>query len=266
MKALPVPKRAVIASSTTDSERRAGHWFYISVALLVIITSVAAFAPSILDQPGRTLPLTWLVAAHGVVTGGWVVLFLVQATLIATKRTSVHRRLGAAGLLLAAVMVVLGYQVTIGFGRRGLDLSGDVLRAISRSGSRRDPATMLFPLAELVNFAALVAVGVWYRHRPDVHKRLMLFALTVLVIEPVLHLVGHLSGHTPMLRGKGPRISGPLMLVLLCASAVNDRLSRGRVHPVSLVTPILMVAWQMVIVFVVFPSKLWHTCAAWLVR
>jgi hypothetical protein len=94
----------------------------------------------------------------------------------------------------------------------------------------------------------------------------MLFALIVIVDEPLLHLVGHFSSLWPMLRGSGTRITGPTLLLLLSASAVNDRFSRGRIHRVSLITPILLIAWQVLLVVVVLPSEVWHRCAAWLVR
>jgi hypothetical protein len=247
-------------------ERRGRQWFYLAAGLLFIVINLAGFGPSILDQSARRLPLTWLVAAHGTATGAWFILFLAQATLITIDRAAVHRRMGLVGLLLAALIVMLGYQVTVGFGRRGFDLSGDVVRAISRTGSRSSAATVVFPLAELVSFASLVVMALWYRRRPDVHKRLMLFALIVIVDEPLLHFVGHLSSHWPILRGSGTRISGSILLVLLSASAVHDRFSFGRIHRVSLVTPILLITWQVVIVLFVFPSEVWHRCAAWLVR
>jgi hypothetical protein len=223
MDAAAVPGRPSITIGTPPAtEGRGQQWFYVTAGLLFIVLNLAGFGPSILDQSARRLPLTWLVVAHGTVTGG--------------------------------------------LGRRGFDLSGDVVRAISRTGSRSSAATTLFPLAELLSFACLVVMALWYRRRPEVHKRLMLFALIVMVNEPLLHLVGHLSSHWPMLKGSGIRISGPMLLVLLSASAVNDRLSLGQIRRVSLVTPILLIAWQVVIVFVVFPSEVWHRCAAWLVR
>jgi hypothetical protein len=117
-----------------------------------------------------------------------------------------------------------------------------------------------------VSFAVLVALAFWYRRRPEVHKRLMLFAVIVIVDEPLLHLVGYLSSQWPVLRGSGTRIAGATLLVLLSASAVNDWFSRGRIHRASAVTPLLLIAWQVTIAVIVFPSDVWHKCAAWLVR
>jgi hypothetical protein len=164
-------------------------------------------------------------------------------------------------------MVVLGYLVTIQAGRRGYDLSGDLHGAISRSGRPFSAAGLLFPLAELLNFGVLVAAGLWYRHRPDIHQRLMFLATVSLANEPILHLVGYLARYWPSLHGAGIRISVPITILLLFTSAIHDRVSRSRIHPVSLWVPILLTAWQNVTLpFVVLPSALWREFAAWLVR
>ena len=94
--------------------RRVDHWFYIAVALSVILISVAGFGPSIVDQSRRNAPLTPLVGAHGIVAAGWLLLFLRQSVLVATGRTAVHRRLGRIGPLLAVTMIVLGVLMVVG--------------------------------------------------------------------------------------------------------------------------------------------------------
>jgi hypothetical protein len=91
----------------------------------------------------------------------------------------------------------------------------------------------------------------WFRDRREIHKRLMLLATVGLASEPILHLVGHLSAYWPVLRGAGTKISVPASFLLLSASAIYDRISRGRIHPVSLWVPILVFAWQNVLAFMV---------------
>jgi hypothetical protein len=257
-----------ITPAATRSRRRVERWFYISAALFMILLSVVGFGPSIVDQPRRNAPSTPLVTAHGIAAGAWLLLFLAQVTLVATRRAAVHRRLGTVGPLVAVVLIVVGYLATIEFGRRGYDLSGDVIRALSQTGSRRrDPAGLVFPLADLLSFGLLAGAGLWYRRRPEIHKRLMLFALIALAGEPILHLVGHMAGHWPTLRGAGIKISVPITILLLSASAIYDRISRGRIHPASLWVPIVLFAWQNVlVVFVVFRSTLWREFAACLIR
>jgi hypothetical protein len=168
-------------------------------------------------------------------------------------------------------MIVVGYVVATNMVRRGYDLSGDLNRVLFAPGSRPPAAaTVLFPLAELLTFGALVAAGLWYRHRPEIHKRLMLLALIPLAQEPVNHFIGHLIGYWPTLFSAGRSISraaGPaLTMLFLAISAIHDRVSEGRVHPVSLWVPVLLLAWMFALPLIVFPSAAWHELAARLVH
>ena len=94
----------------------------------------------------------------------------------------------------------------------------------------------------------------------------MLFALFPLVGEPVIHLIGYLAGHWPALQGAAGMIAGPASLLLLSVSAVHDKVSQGRIHPVSLWAPLVLLAWQSALAMVVFPSAVWREFAVWLTR
>ena len=115
-------------NSATVNQPRVDRWFFIVVGLLMIFLNFVAFGPSIVDPSGRRIPLpfTPLVAAHVAVSTAFLFVFLAQATLVATGRTDVHRRLGIIGALLAAALIVLGYFALVGEARRGFDLSGDL--------------------------------------------------------------------------------------------------------------------------------------------
>jgi uncharacterized membrane protein YozB (DUF420 family) len=266
-----MPEHATVITGTAARHRRVDHWFYIGVALFVIVISVAGFAPSIVDQSRRNAPMTLLVGAHGIVAASWLFLFLLQSLLVGTGRTDVHRRLGRMGPILAVTMIVVGVLMLRGDPDGSSDLSGDLARALSPPGAPRlSPEEalpgVLFPLAGFLNFGVLVALGLWYRRRPEIHKRLMLFALFPLVVEPVMHLIGYLAGHFPALQGAGGVIASPASLLLLLVSATHDKLSQGRIHPVSLWTPALLFVWQSALALVVFPSAVWREFAFWLAR
>jgi hypothetical protein len=238
----------------------------------MILVSVAGFGPSIIDQSRRSAPPTPLDIAHGIVAGAWLLLFLTQATLVATGRVAVHRRLGRVGPVLAVVMIVLVFLTTVEMGRRGYDLSLDVTRVFPPppgslpSSAAERTAGILSPLLRFLAFPVLVAAGLWYRHRPDIHKRLMLFAVLGLVSTPLVHLSGYLLGHWPAQRGLFSIIGGATAILLYSASAVYDKVSQGRIHPVSLWVPILIFAWDVVLVFAVMPSVAWREFGSWLIR
>jgi hypothetical protein len=243
--AVPVTRRAPAI------ERR----FYIGTGLLAILIASAGFLPGIVNASGRTAPLTTLLVVHGAVYLMWLALFVVQATLVATRHTPLHRRLGPLGGVLAVAMIVLGYASVIAMGRRGFDLSGDL-------GIAADPlAFMVLPLGDLAAFTILVGAAFWYRRRPEIHKRLMLLAtIGTLMPAPLAHFIGH----TPQLRAHPASILVPIA-VLLSLSAIHDRVAKGRVHPISLWVALALFVWSNLRAAVIGPSAAWHQFAGWLI-
>ena len=122
--------RTTVPSAKAARLPRVGRSFYVATAAFVILLSVAGFGPSLFDGSMRNDPPSSLVIFHGLVASAWLLLFLLQATLAATGRTSIHRRLGAVAPVLAVIMIVLTFQTTIELVRRGHDLSGDLLRKL----------------------------------------------------------------------------------------------------------------------------------------
>jgi hypothetical protein len=244
--------------------------FYVGAAVFVILLNMAGFLPSLIDQSRRVAPPTWLVTAHGALAGAWLLFFLVQATLVATRRTAIHRRLGVAGAFIASAMIAVGSLTVIDLTRRGYDLSGDLARAAFAPGSPPLPredfaAGMLPPLLGFANFGILTGLGLAFRRRPAVHKRLMVLALGVLVPTPLIHLSGHLIG-------RWPGLYGALNLAILIVAnalpfsvAVHDKVSDGRVHPISLWVPVLLIVETFGLIAVVMPSDGWRRLALWLV-
>jgi hypothetical protein len=92
---------------------------------------------------------------HGFLFTAWIVLFLVQTSLVVVKRTDIHRKLGVAGGLLALLMVVIGPLTAITAARRG-------------EGSAAPPdipplVFLVVPLGDIVIFVLLVGAAFYYR-------------------------------------------------------------------------------------------------------
>jgi hypothetical protein len=157
---MPQDATVVIAPATTGNRRRVERWFYIHVALLMILLNVVAFGPSIIDPSSRNvpLPLTPLVTAHAIVSAAVLMLFLLQSTFVATRNIAVHRRVGIAGAVLAVIFVVTGFFTVVEDARRGFDLSGDIGRVPPPPGIQAPPeALTLILLSFFVAFAILLA-------------------------------------------------------------------------------------------------------------
>ena len=155
----------------------------------------------------------------------WLLAFLVQVTLVPAGRLDVHRRLGIISVLLSAAFIVVTWFMLVEGARRGFDLSGDLIPR----GTSVDPGAFLAPANALALIGVLIGAAVWYRQRPAVHKRLMMFALLTSTGAPITHLVGHWSALRPY-----PVINIIGGILLLCLPAIHDRMSQRRIHPVSL--------------------------------
>jgi hypothetical protein len=218
---------------------------------------VAAFGPSIVHTEKRVGPVTPLEAVHGIAFFAWLLLFIAQSILARSGNLVLHRRLGMWSVILAAALVVLGYQTTIAMGRRGYDLSGDIV------GARSDPlAAMAFPLLDIFMFAVLFLAAYLYRRRGAIYKRLMLLALTgALMPAPIVHLTGHFV----FFRGKG-FLTPLLVAAFLTAGAIYDRIKLRRIHPVSLWIALAIFLLDNLCFVVVMPSGVWHAVAVRLIK
>jgi hypothetical protein len=231
---------------------KVGRWDFVAIGFFFVLVATAGFGPSLVNPTHRIAPLTPLVSIHGILFSGWVLLYLAQAALIATGRRALHRRLGVASIVLAAIMVVTGYETAIALTRRGFDLSGDL-----QLGDQLK--NLVFPLGDLVTFVTLLSAGLWYRRRPETHKRLMLLATTGMMMPAsVAHFVGH---NFPSV----PAMVPVLLAILFIAPATYDRFRFGRFHHITLWGGILLFVWGNVRAFIIGPIAEWKKIAVWLI-
>jgi hypothetical protein len=243
----------------------------VGFGIFVILLSFAGFAPSLIDQSRRFAPPTTLVLVHGATAFAWLLLWVTQALLVARRRVNLHRRLGWAGPMMAALLVLFGYDQIVDGAFRVSDLSGDIYRLLIEPGSPPFTdadyiAAFWGPVGGLFNFSVLVAAGIVFRHRAELHKRLMLFALMPMAQMPLMHLSGHLVGRAPLSRGA--LTIGWLVVVLAVyfIPAVHDKLTRGRIHRASIWIPLVIIVWSVVLNVVLAPSTLAFRVGSWLLK
>lgn len=217
---------ASAATAVRSPARQVGshdRLFYGSMAGALGLTVLAGFAPTyylrLMDGgPSATLsggPFTRLVHLHGALFTSWMLLFIVQTALVASRRVAVHRRLGIAGAVLAAGMVVAGTRVAIATAARG-----------SAPPGMTPLAFLIIPLFDMVLFATFVTIALIKRREKETHKRLMLLAYVSIVTAAVARLPGVLAFGPPAFFG--------LSFLFVIAAAIYDFRTRGRVHRVYL--------------------------------
>jgi hypothetical protein len=248
------------ASAQLPRNRLISRWFFVGMAILMLVTSIAGFAPAILNPAQRPAPLSVLAAVHGCVFFAWLLLYLAQSLLVANGRVAFHRQLGFASAFVLAVMVPLGYAATVVMVERGFDLSGDQkISPNPPAGSLDALGASIFNFGYLLTFTILALGAICFRRRPAIHKRLMLFANIELMGAPIAHLIGHINVLTPA------AIMIPFSFFLLAAVA-RDYLAEKRIHPLTACLAIILFVSQPIDGAVIGPSMQWHRIAAWLTR
>jgi hypothetical protein len=208
--------------------RRRERLFYVGMASLIAVTVFAGFSRTyFLKSYFGTPELNILLHIHGAVFTSWVLLFVAQTSLVAARRTDLHRRLGAFGAVLAVLLLVVGTTTAI-------------LRV--KGGSAPIPGVpplsfLAIPFFDMVVFAILVGGGLYYRHRADVHKRLMLLATVALMTAPIARLP------LAILKAGPPAFFG-LTDFFILALLIYDLVTRRRVHPATIWGGLLLVASQ----------------------
>ena len=214
---------------------RARRWrrdrmFYGGMALAAVLVVFAGFARQYyLRSFTGASALPGVVELHAALFSLWMLLFVVQVSLVTTRRTDLHRGLGLLGIGFAAALLVAGYLTAVTGVRTGW------------AGPRvpRDAAAALpflaIPFGDLVLFAGFFGTAVYWRRQPETHKRLMLLAMIGGIMPPAL--------------GRLPAAVGVIAaLALLLAGPVHDRWSRGSIHRVY--------AWGIPIILASVPVRL----------
>ena len=236
------------------SNARYDRAFYSGMSLALGLTVLAGFAPTYYLRflsGGTPVTISGAVVTplrhlHGVLFTAWVVLFVVQTTLIAGRRVVLHQRLGIAGAVLAAAMVAVGLRTAIAAGARGSAPPGV------------DSLTfMAVPFFDMIVFSTLIVAALVSRRNREAHKRLMLLAYVSIVTAAVARLPGVL----PL----GPLVFFGLSFLFVIAAVVYDFVTRHRVHRAYI--------WGGALIALSVPARLaisgtaaWHTFAEMLTR
>jgi hypothetical protein len=227
-----------------------GRWFYVVSAAIIALIIFAGFSRTFyLNQYFAKVDLPPVLVVHGIVFSSWVILLIVQVSLVEAGRTDIHRKLGVAGACLAAVMIVVGVMATIHAGRYGFRVKGLPPPVIF----------MVVPIFDLIVFSSLVGTGIYYRKKPDVHKRLMLLSTLAILGPGIARLPLAIIARYGVLAIFGLADS------VLIGCVLYDTIRNRRLHPAFL--------WGGLWVVVSLPLRLavahteaWQHFARWLIQ
>ncbi|MGC2403698.1 MAG: hypothetical protein WA510_28155 [Acidobacteriaceae bacterium] len=141
--------------------------FYFFASLLVAAIAVSGFSRSVGSNLFHAaVPRPLLLWIHGAVFSAWLAFFIVQSTLVRTRKVRWHRSLGWFGAALATAMVPLGIATAIVMAR---------FREYRLHQTGVD-AFLIIPFYDISAFAVCLALAVYWRKKPELHRRMMFIA------------------------------------------------------------------------------------------
>jgi hypothetical protein len=220
--------------------------FYTWAAVGACIVVFAGFAKTYyLKGLFGTPELPALRHIHGLVMTLWFGLFVIQARLVAVRRVALHRRLGLFGALLAALVLAVGTVTAIDAAKRGSSPGPPPL------------AFLAVPLGDMLVFATLVGMGLYFRQRSDIHRRLMLLSSVCMLSAAFARIP------LDFVRTGGPLLYFGLTDLFVLACVVYDTRMNRRLHPAF--------GWGALLVVASHPLRLmlagtpaWMRFATWL--
>ena len=219
--------------------RRGRTRFYAGLSAFMIGIVVVGFWPSYFGPLLRgQVARPAVIQAHGLVFVGWMALLMAQVVLAARGRIQLHRKVGRYGVVYGWLVVAMGLVA---------GPAASVIHVRAGEWTRdRGAGFLLTTFGDMVLFGGCFAAAVAYRNRPEIHKSLMIAATVALLFAAV--------GRMDFV--SSPPLAGLVWLSPLLIGMVHDRITRGRVHPVYIITTVGL--------FVFATRILFEQSAAWL--
>jgi hypothetical protein len=192
--------------------------FHAGMAWLFVIVAVAGFAPRSLAIVSGTMPSPPLVVhLHAAVMASWVSLLAVQATLSLAGRMDLHRKCGAASLVVAPLVLIMLIAITI-------------VRQNAAAGTPAGPIVNNILLVQIRAIVLFPTFFIWAlrtrRTDPEMHKRMMLLATLVLLDAAIARMSWLPYNEFP----KNYLAVHIYLLLLLVPALLHDLIRRGRIH------------------------------------
>jgi hypothetical protein len=208
---VPVPiERA--ASATKQLKNFLSRYFYLCMSLVMAALVLWGFSRTVdVRLLHASPPKPGILWFHGAVFSAWVVLFIVQSALVRVRKVGLHRALGWFGAALAATMFVSGMVVSPVMLRFEAMLHGPQVKAF---------LSILW--CDMILFGACMALAVYFRKRPQYHRRLVFMASCQLMQAAFVRLP-YIGIHN---------LFFPALDVLIVAGILCDVVVEGRVNKV----------------------------------
>jgi hypothetical protein len=239
----------ITAGSATNNDvkkkkfqSRKARYFFVAMAFLFLIISVAGFVPNYLDMYAGTFPIHWLAHVHGALMTSWLLVFITQTMLAANGRLKFHRQLGQFSVVLGALIWISMWAVSIRV------LIGD-----------NPPVDSILFDVLLTEFYGIALFGLFFtwgilvRKNGAAHKRLV-FLATLVLIQAGIDRIHWL----PMFGIGYPLVFFLYLDSMVVALFIYDLIVLKRIHKITCIGALLYAVVQSTVV-ILWGSPGWHS-------
>ena len=215
-------------------------YFYFFMSLLVAGIVIAGFSRTVNGSLFHAaVPRPFLLWIHGSAFAGWVVFYIFQSALVRTHNVKWHRFFGWFGAGLAALMVPLGFAISIIMGRF------DAVQL-----HQPDPTFLSITFYDMFAFGVMVSLAIAWRKKPELHRRL-LFIATCSLLDAGFGRFDFIFNHS---------LFYPALDLVILLGVVRDLLVDRRVNAVYRYAIPMLIVGQSLAVY------LWHGQPVWWLR
>jgi hypothetical protein len=251
------PGRVDDVLSGTPRAHAIDRWIYVFTAASFIAVTFAGFIPDSLGkiaavQAGQRPPFPLVMHMHAVLMGSFLTLLFAQTWLMATGRRDLHMRLGVLGIILAPLLVIVGFVLAPTMYHQVWEGAQHAPPGIREQMQARLPVMddiLLLQMRIGILFPLFLAIGLKARGaNAGMHKRMMILA-TVMAIPASVDRIEWLPTTMPA----SPWAPDLYTLAMVTPMFLWDVFRNRRVHEAYWV-------WLAVnIPFAVFVHSAWDT-------
>ena len=157
---------ATAAAPATVRMFRPSFFFWMTLAMCVFVFGgfgMHSFLPAL---QGNFPPAPPVVHLHGVVFIAWMILLLMQSALVSAGNVKLHRTLGTWGIAQGTATILIGLMMQLVASARG-----------HAAGRPAGTDGLYLGLLAFLGFAVMFTLAIRNRTRPDIHRRMILFAM-----------------------------------------------------------------------------------------
>gem|GEM_PF-392014 len=231
-------------SVTTRRVKLLQNYFYFSMSLLIAAVVVYGFSHTVnenLIHPAAPRP--FILYLHAAIFTGWLLFFILQSALVRTGNVRVHRQMGWFGAGLGVAIPVVGVATAVAMTRFNM----------LHQRSPGSDAFLIVPLWDVTAFIIPFALAIYWRKKPEFHRRLMLIATCALTAAGFGRFPNSVIPEHMFYAGVD---------VLIFLGVVRDLIVNRRIHPVYLYALPAFILGQIFVVYTYTHTSLWWMATA----